>query len=231
MFCLRNRLIGLFYRAGALATMIAALIFFWRTFEFRYAPWAFYVVQSGILYIVLLILNLVFNAIDMRRGIHGLPSSTYLPVATAIWCYAMSAGLLGLGYHLPFGLTHVTAASLATPWSIAYYCLLFALPFAEWLMFAEKGGIRPFSAWTWLAYPILYILFILFRAIIWVDDPVYGVEMYPLPWLNPNMDENPLFFLWLFLALIALYAFFMFIIFLGKLLGGRFKKKDILDVN
>lgn len=231
MFCLRNRLIGLFYRAGALALMIACLYFFWQTFEFQYAPLAFYVILSGILYIVLLVLNLVFNAIDMRRGIHGLPSSTYLPVATAMWCYAMSAGLLGLAYHLPFGLTHAEGASFAQPWSIAYYAVLLVLPSVEWLLFAEKGGIRPFSAWTWLAFPILYIIFILFRAIIWPENPVYGTEMYALPWLNPDMDENPLFFLWLFLALAALYAFFMLIIFLGKVLGGQYKKKDILDVN
>ena len=66
--------------------------------------------------------------------------------------------------------------------------------------------------------------FSLFRAVIFPDSPVVesNGSMYCYSFYNP---DEPLFFLWIFLAFLVTFLFFVFLLFLNNCLGRKYRKK------
>lgn len=218
MIVLRNRFLALFYRILSLGAFLTSLVFFWREFyEYAYAPICYFEVEAGLFYLFILFLAIILNIIDLRRGISGLASSVYMPVSLAATAYCFIGGIMGLGYMLPIqGMKSLPC--------ILYYVALILIPLLEWILFEEKGGVAFYTGLNWMIYPVLYMVFSLFRAVIFPDSPVIesNGSMYCYSFYNPN---DPLFFLWIFLAFLGMFLFFVFLLFLNNCLGRKYKKK------
>ena len=216
MIVIRNRLIALFARIAIFAVLLSALIWYWPLIGYEYTPICLFEIQVGIAYLFLMFLIVVFNAIDLRHGISGVAAGAYMPVALAMTAYAVLGGTLGLSYMLPVhGLSNAQA--------VLYNALLIALPLLEWILFEQKGTVKAYFGITWMVYPFFYMVFTVFRAVIWRDNPLFADgSMYAYEFFD---HHDPLFVLWVVLSLIVDYLFGLLLIFLNNVLGRKFKKQ------
>ena len=116
----RNRLFAFFYRLSALASLVVLLVFYFKYYAPAWRLLSYFGPLASLLYCALLFFEVLFNAIDLRRGIRGVPAGVYMPVALSITCFALEGAI---GYFVDASLSGSFA-----PFEIGFYAVLFALP-------------------------------------------------------------------------------------------------------
>lgn len=215
----RNRLISLASRMISLG-LLATFFSFYVMGAGNPGAWiCYYHVQSGIMLMGVFFLEIIANAIDLRHGTRGFPAGLYMPITLGVFFYAITSALLYFAILVP---SHPEERRLA---GHIYVTLLLILPVIDWLLFDEKGTLRWYFGFTFLAYPIFYAVFMLFRPYIFPNIALYSDgSAYPYWMLNP---KDPLFPLYLGAWLVGLYALAMLLIFLNNLFGGKYRKRAI----
>lgn len=213
----RNRLLSLLSRVLSLILLIAFLSLYAAQAENPAAFVCYYHVQAGILLIFVFFLEITANAIDLRHGARGFPAGLYMPITLAVFFYCFTSALLYFSFVLP-------AYGRALPlYGHVYAGLLFLLPALDWVLFDEKGTLRWYFGFIFLAYPIFYSVFMLFRPYIFPAIPLYpdGAQ-YPYWVFDP---ERPLFPLYASLGLLGMFGISMLLILLNNLFGGKYRKR------
>ena len=211
---IRNRLLALGYRAAAFVGLLYGLLTYFQARGPMWKALCYFGPVSGFMYLILLGFEIVFNAIDLRRGMNGVAAGPYMPIGLSLVCYCVEGGVL----EIIMGLYEGNASP--STWTLDV--LLIALPLLDWLFFDEKGTVHYYAAFLSLIVPLFYWIFIFFRAIIWPNDPLFAGSNYPYPFLNP--EES--FSLWgCFVALASCLAFSVLMVFFNNLCSGKFKRK------
>lgn len=216
MLIVRNRLLALLYRLAGFAALVVGL---WFYFQFPREAWdtmTHYGTWSGILMTAIFGMEIVFNAIDLRHGIKGVAANFFLPITLCVIGYCLTSAI---GY---FAWTIYAEKGQAQVNEIVFHVILLVVPLLEWLLFEPKKRIPWYTGFFFLVFPIFYAVFIAFRPIIWPDAILSNGSLYPLAFLDPH---NDLYFLYLFLAALALYAVSMALILLTNLMAGAYVRR------
>ena len=213
---IRNRLIALAYRLIAFAGILITLIFVFRAPIEAYVPLSYFGVLVALLVLALLFFEIVFNAVDLRHGMNGIPAGASMRIALPIVCFSSEASL---GFLISSFFRGAPPAL-----EIVFYSGLLVFPALDWILFDEKGTVPFYVAFTSQIVPIFYGIFSIFRAIIWPDSPLLGGAMYPYPFLDPHSS-------WFWPGCIIVFASFLafsvLIVFLNNLLSSKYRKAKI----
>lgn len=213
---IRNRVISLSYRAMALAALLLLLVFYFRSPIESYVALSYFGVLVSFMLAALFFFEIIFNAIDLRRGMNGLPAGVNMHLALSIVCFSMEASF---GYFLTSFFS-----GFGSSIEILFYISLFVLPLGDWLMFDEKGTVPFYTAFTSQIVPIFYGIFSVFRAIIWPEAVLKSGEMYPYLFLDPH---SAWFWPGCIIVFLCLLCFSLLIIFLNNLLSFKYRKARI----
>ena len=209
----RNRLFAFFYRLSALASLVVLLVFYFKYYAPAWRLLSYFGPLASLLYCALLFFEVLFNAIDLRRGIRGVPAGVYMPVALSITCFALEGAI---GYFVDASLSGSFA-----PFEIGFYAVLFALPLLDWMLFDEKGTVKLYNAFISQIVPIFYGVFAFFRAIIWPNNYLNGGSLYPYLFLDPH---SPWFWPGLAIVFLSLLGFSTLIFFLNSVFSNKYSK-------
>ncbi len=213
---IRNRFIALTYRVFALAILLLSLIFYFRSPIATYVAISYFGVLSSFMLALLFFLEVIFNLIDLRRGVNGIPAGVNMHFSLSVTCFSMEASI---GHFISVALYGNTSLM-----ETLFYIALFLLPLGDWLMFDEKGTVPFYVSFTSQIVPIFYGIFSVFRAIIWPNAPLKNGTMYPYPFLDPH---SAWFWPGCFIVFALLLLFTMLIIFLNNLLSFKYRKARI----
>lgn len=105
----------------------------------------------------------------------------------------------------------------------SYAFVMFAYALLDWIFFDEKGTVKFTSAFYYAIYPLFYIIFNIFRPIIFGESPIYH-DGYPYPYqfLDP---ANGIQVSGTIISLVAVVLVGLLCILLNNVLSGKFKKK------
>ncbi len=209
----RNRFLALAYRVFALAALLLLIVFYFRSPIETYVAFSYFGVLVSFMLALLLFLEIIFNAIDLRRGVKGVPAGVGMRFALSVTCFSMEASL---GHFISVSL-HGETSLIET----FFYIALFLLPLGDWLMFDEKGTVPFYVSFTSQIVPIFYGVFSVFRAVIWPNAPLKGGAMYPYPFLDPH---SAWFWPGCFIVFASFLLFTMLIVFLNNLLSFKYRK-------
>lgn len=210
---IRNRLIAFFYRLAALISSIALLVYYFQYFKPEWRLLSYFGTLASLVYVALLFFETLFNGIDLRRGIKGIPAGFYMPVSLSVTCFVMEGAL---GYFI-----NCFIASNFNPFEIAFYSFMFLVPLLDWLLFDEKGTARIYGSFVSQIVPIFYAVFAYFRAIIWPNNFLYGNSLYPYPFLDPT---SPSFWPGLAIAFFSMLGFSTLIFVLNGILSNKYSR-------
>ena len=200
----------------ALAALLLLIVFYFRSAIPTYVAFSYFGALVSFMLAGLLFFEIIFNAIDLRRGMYGLPAGVNMHLALPIVCFSMEASL---GYFLS------SSFSGFGSWiEILLYVSLLILPLGDWLMFDEKGTVPFYTAFTSQIIPIFYGIFSVFRAIIWPEAVLKNGEMYPYPFLDPHSGW---FWPGCIIVFLCLLCFTLLIVFLNNLLSFKYRKARI----
>lgn len=214
---IRNRLISFIYRLLSFVAMVVILAFY-LTSSGR-AVWqslCYFGPEVALAFTVLLGLETIFNGIDLRRGVRGVPAGVYPPVSLAIFGYVFLALISYCAITIPVnrGFSDV---------ELFVHIAMFVLAFLDWLLFMEKGTVHWYVAFNFAAYPLLYGAFILCRPFVWPDNPIdYSGNFYPYQFYDPT---DPLFYVYASAAMGIVIGFGALLILFNNLIGGKYRKR------
>ena len=213
---IRNRIIALTYRALALAALLLLIVFYFRSAIPTYVAFSYFGVLVSLMLAALLFFEIIFNAIDLRRGVNGLPAGMNMHLSLPIVCFCMEASIGYLVSSIAFG--------PGSPIEILLYVALFLLPLGDWLMFDEKGTVPFYTAFTSQIVPIFYGIFSVFRAIIWPEAKLLNASMYPYPFLDPHSGW---FWPGCIIVFLCMLFFTLLIVFLNNVLSFKYRRAKI----
>ncbi|HBM70646.1 MAG TPA: hypothetical protein DEF61_01245 [Firmicutes bacterium] len=215
MLIIKNRIVSLLYRSIGFILLITSLYFYMDEIGSVQEAIIHFDIQSCFLYLFALGIEIIANAIDLRHGIIGIPAGANMKFALPCLTYATSSSILY------FALTINEHPSMYTKIGILFHLCLLLISLFDWLLFAEKGTVRWYNAFFSLIYPIYYLIFVLLRTHIWPDIKLYnGADIYPYDFLNPKKTYFPGY---ICLALIILYSYNLFFLFLNNILSAKYK--------
>ena len=211
----RNRLAALLYRAASLAVLAYFAASFSAENGFFWRALSFFDLDVGYLYLLVLGIEVISDLVDIRKGIHGIATHFYTPLALPLIIMNAISSLIFLLYGWPSGSASGSAIS------VFFHVAFLILPILEWVLFYTKGTVRWMTCFTSLIVPVFYAVFAYFRTLIWPDSTVYGNGMYAYPFLNPKDALYPL-------HMIGFLSGFFFgiglAIFLNNLMAGKYHK-------
>lgn len=207
---------ALAYRVLALGILLLLIVVYFRSPIETYVAFSYFGVLVSFMLALLFFLEVIFNAIDLRRGMKGVPAGVSMHFALSVVCFSMEASI---GHFISVALHGNTSLS-----ETLFYLALFFLPLGDWLMFDEKGTVRFYISFTSQIVPIFYGIFSVFRAIIWPNAPLKDGAMYPYPFLDPY---SAWFWPGCLIVFVSLLLFTMLIIFLNNLLSLKYRKAKI----
>lgn len=213
---IRNRIISLIYRVLALAALLVLIIFYFRSAIPTYVALSYFGVLVSFMLASLLFFEIIFNAIDLRRGVNGLPAGMNMHFSLPIVCFSLEAAVGYLISSFVYG--------LGDPIEILLYVALFLLPLGDWLMFDEKGTVPFYTAFTSQIIPIFYGIFSVFRAIIWPEAKLVNGSMYPYPFLDPHSGW---FWPGCIIVFLCMLFFTLLIVFLNNVLSFKYRRERI----
>lgn len=213
---IRNRVASLIYRVLALVALLLLIVFYLSSSIPVYIAFSYFGVLVSLMLAGLLFFEIIFNAIDLRRGVNGFPAGMNMHLSLSIVCFSMEASI---GY-----LISSVFSGCGSTIEILLYVALFALPLGDWLMFDEKGTVPFYTAFTSQIVPIFYGIFSVFRAIIWPEAPLMNGAMYPYPFLDPHSGW---FWPGCIITFLCQLVFTLLIVFLNNLLSFKYRKAKI----
>ena len=212
---IRNRLAALIYRIIAFTGLVTVFQFYWANFDSFWEAISCFDVEIGVLVMTILGLEVLFNLIDLRHGVHGMAAGSYMPISLPVTTFSTLSGILYFSYSIPSESAPVGTAA------IIFHIILLVGPLFDWLFFSEKGSVRVSGAFTALIYPLWFFLFGYFRTVIWPNAPIHNGYMYAYPFLDfsgPYIVGYSI--LYFGVALLSV----LFTIFLNNLLAGKFRR-------
>lgn len=211
---LRNRLLALLIRLTIFVVYAASFGPYLAEFTSGWAGLGHFCVEIGIVGMVMMALEIVFNLIDLiRHGVFGVPAGPYMPIGLMANVFCVLAGTIYLTYLLPGGFAPVGT------FAIVFNSALIVGPLVDWLLLEEKGTVRYAHVFNGMLFPILYHVFGYFRTLIWDQTPFYGSQMYAFPFLdyhNPHIVAASFAFFGVILAALLLSVF------LNDVFAGKF---------
>lgn len=174
----RNRLIALLMRIAILALLLTGLIFYLHSC-WPYHPFCFVGVQAGGFYCLCLFIAILANAIDLKRGLRGIPAGMNMRLGLPL----LGACLLGALYYFFFQMRLDRTAV-----GFYFHLALLLLPFLEYLFFEEKGTVRLYIAFTSFWYPLIYVLYIYVRPYIFPESLFYESSQYSYSFFATGSD-------------------------------------------
>ena len=213
---IRNRILALTYRVLALAALILLIVYYFRSPIETYVALSYFGVLVSFIFAFLLFLEIIFNAISLRKGANGIAAGVNMHFSLPVTCFAMEASI----GHLIYCSIHGFGPLI----EILFYVGLFLLPLGDWLMFDEKGTVPFYVAFTSQIIPIFYGIFSVFRAIIWPNSPLIEGAMYPYSFLDPH---SAWFWPGCIIAFLCFLAFTLLIILANNLLSFKYRKARI----
>lgn len=216
---IRNRLIPLLYRLAATAGLLVGLIFYVTALGPAWRSISLFSVQVGWGLAVVMSLEVIFNAIDMRHGIRGMAAGFYMPFKLPLLVFSISAGGLYFLDTIVFYPIEFSAQGLI------FHLSLILVPLIDYLFFDEKGTVKWYASLSAMIYPTLYLAFVWIRPLIWPDAALYNGSsgMYPYILLNPLHD---LFWLGSVGGFLGLSALLVGISFLNDVLAGKYRNRE-----
>lgn len=216
MIIVRNRLVALLSRIAMFIGLVVVFSLYFIEMSPAWRGLCFFEIQAGLLYIVFLGFEVIFNMIDMRHGIKGIAAGWSAPLMIMLTGYCFIGSALYFGYIIPIH-------EYLTLRSILYNAFLIAVPLLNWLLFEIKGNVRSYYAYIALAYPLIYVIFSMFRAMIWPNNPLYTPDtMYIYHFFDPSHKSFP-WAIWVAAAITI--AFFLLLILINNLLARKWKRK------
>ena len=216
---IRNRLIALLSRLAIYATLLTVTIFYLTGTE-AWADLLYFDTDVAIFYLIILGFSILFNAIDLRRGIKGIAAGFYMPLTLVMVSFCFVSNVVYFAYLLP------TGAASGSLHSIFFHAFFLALPVLEWLLFDIKGTVRWYSSFTAMLLPVFYVVFCGFRSLIWPNAILPNGSMYPYPFLEPSWGP---FVGWAILSFFLVYGVLLGFTFLNNLLAGKYRRGS--DIN
>lgn len=173
-------------------------------------------IQVGMLFAVTLFFEIIFSATSLRYGILGYSGGVYMPIKMPITIYAIVAS--GMYMAFPFSTIEGEKAPIGASFAIS----MFLIAILDWIFFDEKGTVKVTSAFYYLIYPFFYLIFNIFRPIIFGETAIYhDGYAFPYQFLDP---ANGIIVTGVLSSLIALVLFGFLMIFFNNLLSGRYRK-------
>ena len=210
---IRNRLVSVLLRIVIFGFLLSSLTVHVANYDNPALAFSTFTVQVGTIGIIVLGLEIIFNLIDLRHGVLGVPAGLYMPIALPITVFCFLGGILYFATLLP---SHAAPGGM---YDILFHSVLLLGPLLDWIFLDEKGTVRYANAMLSQLYPILFFVFGYFRTIIWNDSPIYNGYMYALPFLDftgPNIVLNA--FLFFLMTLGSALAFVV----VNNLLAGKY---------
>ncbi len=181
---IRNRIVSVLLRVTMFALYVFVLCEYLPYYDNFGLALSTFSLQIGLVVTVMVGLEIIYNLIDLRRGIHGASAGPHMKFALPITVFCVLGGVFYFTALLP------NNAAPGGLYPILFHVFLIVLPLLDWILLDEKGTVRYSGAITCQIYPILYFLFGYFRTLIWPNTVIYGTEAYALPflaWNNPNI--------------------------------------------
>lgn len=210
---IRNRLIALLSRGLIWAILFSVATAYLATGE-AWSNLLQFETECALIYLVILGLAFLFNAIDLRHGIRGIAAGFYMPINLMIVAFLFISNFGYFVYALPAG---AASSSFA---SIVFHALFLGLPVLEWLLFDIKGTVRWYSSILSMLFPVFYVVFCGFRTLIWPNALLPNGSMYPYPYLEPAWGP---FVGWSILTFLIVYGTCLLFTFLNNLLSGKYR--------
>ncbi len=182
---IRNRLISLIYRIIELGLGIFSLIALVIADKTESSPiksFAYFGAQCLLFTTVIVLLEVIFNAIDLaRNGARGIAASVYMPLTLAVLTFLLVDALI---YNIgaPFLGGYADGEALVS--ALCAHIFLPIVFFLDYLLFSEKGTVRWSHALYWMIYPLCYFLIVLSAHYFWNNT------FYPYPFLNHERFIN-----------------------------------------
>lgn len=214
MFVAKNRLISLIGRIIGFGLLLVATIFYFLEVGSVGEALLYFNIESCLIFLLVLFIEIVSNCIDLRHGINGIPAGITMKVALPCISYAVISGILY------FAITIREHPNTYSHIGLLFNIALIVIPLADFLFFDEKGSVRWYNAFFSMVYPLFYMVFMMLKAYIWPNILFYGSQTYTYDFLNPI---NPYFAWYVIAAFLILYAFNLVITFLNNLLSGKYE--------
>ncbi len=216
MIIIRNRLISLLFRGIFFAGLLIAFGFYFRSIPETWQAFCYFDIEVYFLYLIVLGFEIIANLIDLRHGIRGVPAGVYMPITLGISGYGLLASLMYYFYMIPtFGDGGLQSLFCHTVFLIAIV--------ADYVAFDEKGTVHNYAGFSVILYIIFYTIFAWVRVIVWPNTPIIGGSLYFFTFLDAS---NAMFGLWTLVSFVVCLAYFLFLVFLNKALGGRFSRNS-----
>ncbi len=216
MVIIRNRVIALVTRILLLAGLTTFFALYFLEMSPAWRALCFLEIQACIAYMVFLFFEVIFNAIDLRHGVKGIAAGGFLPLMLLLTGYCFISSALYFSYIMP-------VRSYLTLRSIMFHSALFVIPLLNWLLFEIKGTVRYYYAFISIAYPMIYVIFSIFRAVIWPNNALYTPDVM---FIYDFFDPSEKAFLWSpWVSIVAVIAFFALMILFNNLLARKGRRK------
>ncbi len=212
---IRNRLIAFSYRLLIFILFITAASVHFLDYDSFWEAISYPCMLLGVMTIVVFGFSLVFNLINLRKGIRGVAAGPYMPIALPIHCFSFLSGVVYFSYLLP------NDFAPGRFYGIMFHVLLIFAGLVDWLFFCEKGTVRLAAIFVAQILPILFFMFGYFRPLIWPKTPLYLGYPYAYAFLDyedPNIIRNAIIYFGACLGTCVLAVL------LNNFLAGKYRK-------
>jgi hypothetical protein len=156
---IRNRLLALIYRVLEACFLIYVLVETFRSGLVNPTAFNYFVTEVDILATVVVLLEIIFNAIDLViHGIKGVAAYVWMPLTMATLVYAFGDSVIySTAYPLIY---HVYAPQNIMVLTILTHVAVPLVLFLDWLLFDAKGTVKWRHGGYFAIYPAAYFVFL-----------------------------------------------------------------------
>ena len=179
---IRNQILSLSYRVLLLALGVASLTVL--VLDASAASLWRYESVLTLLSSVLVLIEIVVNCISLKDGVRRMAAGVY-PAITFLFL-SLELGLM-VGHPLYTFLSDIPYFEDGLGFAAIFLPLILfpILYFLDWLLFGEKGTVKPFHLISLSAFPLLYYLSSLLNHLIKGEDAKYATLVFdPRTFLN-----------------------------------------------
>lgn len=185
---------------------------------FAYFP---FIVDQLIMLVFLLLI--IFNSIDLRKGVSGLPAGLWMPFGLGVVFLALVSIVGYFGYMIPFAHADFGIRELTI------YLGFSSLMVVDWLLFEEKGTVHYTIIPFWIFFLMIYVAFIMMRPYIWGESFLPNGTYYPYSFLDFDRWGALIVWSWTVLAAFLAVALAIGLISLNDLIAGKYKRRFLRE--
>ena len=223
---IRNRLFALLYRIVAFILTVTTIALSVEEAHRCGYQWVvlinyfeFLVAFAAMIIFGLLI---IFNSIDLKKGINGIAAGIYMPVAL---------GLVSFSFLNLIAFTCYTIPTEGHSYGLPQFLLNIGIPLlviADWVLFEEKGTVK----WPLISFYVLlqtiYMMFMLVRKDVWSDVTLFNGRMVPYPFFDAENLKQGLLVLSIVIYIVGGSAISSLTVLLNNIFAGKYKNRKKL---